>query len=44
MRAFVTCDVEAKQIEVFPKDAALSVLSEAIIDFGKTPELCSDIC
>ena len=44
MRAFVTCDGEAKQIEVFQEEDMLPLLSTTLIDFGKTPASCSAIC
>ena len=43
-RAFVTCDGEAKQIEVFQCQDMLSLLASAKIDFGKTPASCSGAC
>lgn len=43
MRAFVTCDGEAKQIEVFQEEDMIEVFKDAMIDFGKTPASCSAI-
>ena len=44
MRAFVTCDGEAKQIEVFQMADMLQKFIVALVDFGKTPASCSAIC
>lgn len=44
MRAFVTCDGEAKQIEVFQEPKILEAFQDALIDLGKTPASCSAIC
>jgi hypothetical protein len=44
MRAFVTCDGEAKQIEEFEKEPCLSYFRNAHVDLGKTPASCSAIC
>jgi hypothetical protein len=43
MRAFVTCDGEAKQIEVFQEPAMIQLFRDSLIDFGKTPASCSGI-
>jgi hypothetical protein len=40
----VTCDGEAKQIEVFQEEDVLGWFSLAMVDFGKTPASCSGIC
>lgn len=44
MRAFVTCDGEPGQIEVFQEPELLEAFKAALIDFGKTPASCSGIC
>ena len=44
MRAFITCDGEAKQIEVFQEQDIIDLLKENLIDLGKTPASCSAIC
>jgi len=44
MRAFITCDGEAKQIEVFQEEDVIQLFKDALIDFGKTPASCSAIC
>lgn len=44
MRAFLTCDGEAKQIEVFQEMEVISAMSTAVVDLGKTPASCSAIC
>lgn len=44
MRAFITCDGEAKQIEVFQEDDILTLFNDNNIDLGKTPASCSAIC
>jgi hypothetical protein len=43
MRAFVTCDGEAKQIEVFQEPEMVQFFKLNLIDFGKTPASCSGI-
>jgi len=44
MRAFVTCDGEPVQIEVWQEAELLEAFKEALIDFGKTSASCSGIC
>ncbi len=44
MRFFMSCDGEAKQIEVFQGQEILDLFKEALIDFAKTPASCSAIC
>jgi hypothetical protein len=44
MRAFVTCDGEAKQIEVFQQDDMIDLFTAQLIDSCKTPASCSAIC
>jgi hypothetical protein len=44
MRAFITCDGESKQIEVFLEEETLKEISDSLIDLGKTPASCSGIC
>ena len=44
MRAFVTCDGEPVQIEVWQEAELLEAFKEALIDFEKTPASCSGIC
>ena len=44
MRAFVRCDGEAKQIDIFQEEESLKLLSDHLIDFAKTPASCSAIC
>jgi hypothetical protein len=44
MRFFMSCDGEAKQIEVFQEQEILDLFKEALIDFAKTPASCSAIC
>ena len=43
MRAFVVCDGEASQIQVFQESGLLQLMSETLIDFGKSPASCSAI-
>lgn len=43
MRAFVYCDGEAKQIKVFNEPEMLQLLSEHLIDLGKSPASSSGI-
>ena len=44
MRAFISCDGEQKQIEVFQEDDVLAAFKDTLIDFGKIPASCSAIC
>lgn len=44
MRAFVSCDGEAKQIEIFQEPEIISALEAALIDLGKTPASSSAVC
>jgi hypothetical protein len=44
MRAFLTCDGEPVQIEVFQEPEMIEAFKTALIDFGKTPASCSAIC
>jgi len=41
MRAFVTCDGEARQIEIFQEQQILDLMASNLIDLGKTPASCS---
>jgi hypothetical protein len=43
MRAYVTCDGEAKQIEIFQEDLQLQHLQTSKIDLGKLPASCSGV-
>jgi hypothetical protein len=43
MRAFVVCDGEPSQIQVFQEGFILQLMAEALIDFGKSPASCSAI-
>ena len=43
MRAFVVCDGEPSQIQVFQEHRILEIMAEALIDFGKSPASCSAI-
>lgn len=44
MRFFMTCDGEAKQIEVFQQPEIIQLFEENHIDLAKTPASCSGIC
>jgi hypothetical protein len=39
MRFFLSCDGEAKQIEVFQEPELLQLFKETLIDFAKTPDI-----
>lgn len=41
---FLTCDGEAKQIEIFQKQEIINIFKEKRICLGKTPASCSAIC
>lgn len=43
MRAFVVCDGEPSQIQVFQEGFILQLMAESLIDFGKSPASCSAI-
>lgn len=43
MRAFVVCDGEPSQIQVFQEGFFLDCMRENLIDFGKSPASCSAI-
>ena len=43
MRAFVICDGEPSQIQVFQERFVLDAMKETLIDFGKSPASCSAI-
>lgn len=43
MRAFVMCDGEESQIRVFQEEEIRELLTENMVDFGKTPASCSAI-
>lgn len=43
MRAFVVCDGEPSQIQVFQEATILKLMSDSLIDFGKSPASCSAI-
>jgi transposase len=43
MRAFVVCDGEPSQIQVFQEGFILQLMAESLIDFGKSPASCSGI-
>jgi hypothetical protein len=43
MRAFVVCDGEPSQIQVFQEGFILQFMAESLIDFGKSPASCSGI-
>ena len=43
MRAFVTCDGEAKQIEVFQETEMIDLINATLVDLGKTPASCSAV-
>jgi hypothetical protein len=44
MRAFLTCDGEPCQIEVFQEEEMITAFRTALVDFGKSPASCSAIC
>jgi hypothetical protein len=43
MRAFVVCDGEPSQIQVFQEEHVLTAMKNSRIDFGKSPASCSGI-
>ena len=43
MRAFVVCDGEPSQIQVFQEEFILDLMKDSLIDFGKSPASCSAI-
>jgi hypothetical protein len=43
MRAFVVCDGEPSQIQVFQEASVLDLMRDHLIDFGKSPASCSAI-
>lgn len=43
MRAFICCDGEAKQIEIFQEQCVLDALAEHEVDLAKLPASCSGI-
>ncbi len=43
MRAFICCDGEAKQIEIFQEKEVLDALTAHSVDLGKLPASCSGI-
>jgi hypothetical protein len=43
MRAFVVCDGEPSQLQVFQEGFILQLMAESLIDFGKSPASCSAI-
>ena len=43
MRAFVVCDGEPSQIQIFQESFILDLMRDSLIDFGKSPASCSAI-